>query len=130
MGAITGFDLYGHAQMQSFMAARLVVDSGLNAMGWTLERARAFMRAHTVESPSVIDSELLRYSTDIPAQALAYELGHIAINKLRQDAQQRLGTTFDVRSFHDALLVNGGYPLPVLADQIDHWVVASSNHRP
>ncbi len=129
MGAITGFDLYGHAQMQSFMAARLVVDSGLNALGWTLERARAFMRTHTVESPGVIDSELLRYSTDIPAQALAYELGHIAINQLRQDAQRRLGTAFDVRGFHDALLANGGYPLPVLADQINHWV-ASSTHLP
>jgi len=130
MGAITGFDLYGHAQMQSFMAARLVVDTGLNALGWTLEQARAFMHANTVESPGVIDSELLRYSTDIPAQALAYELGHIGIEQLRQGAQRQLGAAFNVRGFHDALLANGGYPLTVLADQIDHWVAAQSGAVP
>jgi len=124
MGAITGFDLYGHAQMQSFMAARLVVDTGLNALGWTLEEARDFMRAQTIESPSVIDSELLRYATDIPAQALAYELGHIGIERIRQGARQRMGAAFDVRGFHDALLVNGGYPLPVLQGQIERWVAA------
>ena len=121
MGAITGFDLYGHAQMQSFMAARLVVDTGLNALGWTLEQARAFLRVHTIESPAVIDSELLRYSADIPAQALAYELGHIGIERLRRDARQRMGDAFDVRGFHDALLINGAYPLPVLAPQVERW---------
>ena len=130
MGAITGFDLYGHAQMQSFMAARLVVDTGLNALGWTLEQARAFMQSRTIESPSVIDSELLRYSTDIPAQALAYELGHIDIERLRQDAHEGLGAAFDVRGFHDALLVNGGYPLPVLHGQIGRWMAAMKDTAP
>jgi uncharacterized protein (DUF885 family) len=125
MGAITGFDLYGHAQMQGFMAARLVVDTGLNALGWTLDQARAFMRAQTIESLSVIDSELLRYATDIPAQALAYELGHVGIERIRQGARQRMGTTFDMRGFHDALLVNGGYPLPVLQGQIERWMATS-----
>lgn len=125
MGVITGFELYGHAQMQSFMAARLVVDTGLNALGWTLEQARAFLREQTIESPSVIDSELLRYATDIPAQALAYEMGHIAIRQWRQDAQQQMGAAFEVRGFHDALLANGGYPLPVLQAQIAHWMATT-----
>jgi uncharacterized protein (DUF885 family) len=82
------------------------------------------MRAQTIESPSVIDSELLRYATDIPAQALAYELGHIGIERIRQGARQRMGAAFDVRGFHDALLANGGYPLPVLQGQIERWVAA------
>jgi uncharacterized protein (DUF885 family) len=125
MGVITGFELYGHAQMQSFMAARLVVDTGLNALGWTLEQARAFLREQTIESPSVIDSELLRYATDIPAQALAYEMGHIAIRQWRQDAQQQMGAAFEVRGFHDALLANGGYPLPVLQAQIARWMATA-----
>ena len=71
---------------------------------------------------TVIDSELLRYATDIPAQALAYELGHIGIELIRQGARQRMGAAFDVRGLHDALLVNGGYPLPVLQGQIERWV--------
>lgn len=122
MGALTGFDLYGHAQMQGLMAARLVVDTGLNALGWTLDQARAFMHTQTVESEGVIESELLRYGADIPAQALAYEMGRIGIARIRQHAQDGLGAAFDVRQFHDALLVNGGYPLPVLAAQIDRWM--------
>jgi len=125
MGAITGFDLYGHAQMQSFMAARLVVDTGLNALGWTLEQARAFLKEQTIESDPVIDSELLRYATDIPAQALAYEMGHIAIHQWRQDARQQMGANFDMRGFHDALLANGGYPLPVLQAQVARWMATS-----
>lgn len=123
MGALSGFDRYGHLQMQAFLAARLVVDTGLNAMGWTLEQARHFMRDHTIESGGTIDSELLRYSTDIPAQALAYELGHRGIERLRHQARDALGSAFDVRQFHDTLLVHGGYPLPVLQQQVERWTI-------
>lgn len=129
MGVLSGFDLYGHAQMQSFLAARLVVDTGLNALGWTLEQAREFLCVHTIESPAVIDSELLRYGADIPAQALAYELGRIGIEGLRRDARQRMGDAFDIRGFHDAMLMHGAYPLPVLAAQVDRWAAAQGGAR-
>jgi uncharacterized protein (DUF885 family) len=119
MGLLTGYDLYGHAVMQSWLAARLVVDTGLNAMRWSLDRAAAYLRQHTLESQAVIDTELLRYSTDIPAQALAYDLGRQQITGLRQTMQQRWGAAFDVRTFHDALLEVAGFPFDVIRQRFD-----------
>lgn len=126
MGAMVDFDLYGHAVMQGFIAARLVVDTGLNALGWTLDEAHAFLREHSAESETTIASEVIRYATDIPGQALAYGLGHRAIVELRECAEAALGGGFDVRRFHDRLLGQGGYPLPVLAALIDDWIAEES----
>ena len=122
MGAVQDHSLYGHCVMQSWIAARLVVDTGLNALGWSLERARTFMREHTMETPAVIDAELLRYATDIPAQALAYGLGKRAIQAERERARASCGSAFDIRAFHDAALEVGGLPLPVLAGRIDELI--------
>lgn len=122
MGAMTPFDLYGHLLMQGFVAARLVVDTGLNALGWSLEQAEAFLTSHTIESPDTIRREVLRYATDIPGQALAYGLGARAILGLRTNAQAALGGVFDVRTFHDELLRRGAYPLGVLEGVVDAWV--------
>lgn len=122
MGAMDAFDLYGHSLMQGFIAARLVVDTGLNAMGWSLEQGREFLREHTIESEATIESEVLRYATDIPGQAVAYGLGGKAIAELRDEAQSALGPAFDVRVFHDRLLAEGGYPLPVIAQGVRDWV--------
>ena len=122
MGAVRGYDLYGHCAMQSWTAARLVVDTGLNALGWSLARARDFMVEHTMETPAVIDAELLRYATDIPAQALAYNLGKRRILGERERARSALGRSFDIRAFHDAALEVGGLPLPVLASRVDDLI--------
>lgn len=122
MGAMDAFDLYGHAVMQGFVAARLVVDTGLNALGWTLDQASDFLRTHTAESDRTIASEVIRYATDIPGQALAYGLGEQAIRAIRGKAEAALGAQFDIRHFHDRLLGQGGYPLPVLATLIDEWI--------
>jgi len=122
MGAMDRFDLYGHAVMQGFIAARLVVDTGLNALGWKLEEASDFLRTHTAESERTIASEVIRYATDIPGQALAYGLGEQAIRAMRNKARVALGPQFDIRHFHDRLLGQGGYPLPVLASLVDDWI--------
>lgn len=125
MGLYEGTNLYGHFASQSFLAARLVVDTGLNVMGWSLAEARAFLREHTIEGEALIDAEVLRYATDIPAQALAYDLGRAAIESARTRAQQILGSRFDLRGFHDAWLEVGGYGLPVIAQRIDDWVASA-----
>ena len=122
MGAMDSLDQYGHAVMQSFIAARMVVDTGLNALGWTLDQASNFLHEHTAESQRTIASEVIRYATDIPGQALAYGLGDKAIRAMRDKAQTALGSQFDIRHFHDRLLGQGGYPLPVLASLIDDWM--------
>lgn len=125
MGAVQGYDLYGHCVMQSWIAARLVVDTGLNALGWSLARARAFMVEHTMETPAVIEAELLRYATDIPAQALAYDLGKRSIQAERERARAALGPDFDIRAFHDAALEVGGLPLAVLGSRVDDLIAGA-----
>ncbi|MBE2267829.1 MAG: DUF885 domain-containing protein, partial [Anaerolinea sp.] len=85
------YDLYGRLIHERFTAQRLVIDTGMNAFGWSLERARAYMKANTLESDEQIGTETLRYSTDLPAQALAYRLGYLKFHELRTLAQNALG---------------------------------------
>jgi uncharacterized protein (DUF885 family) len=121
------YDLYGHLAMQAFLTTRLVVDTGMNYLGMTLEQARAYMKAHTFESEVQIDSETLRYSTDIPAQALGYRLGYEKFWELRHRAEQKLGTRFDIRKFHAAAIGEGAMPLDVLEQHIDKFIAQSSS---
>ncbi len=116
------YDLYGHLAMQSFLAVRLVVDTGMNYFGMPLEEARAFMKAHTFESDVQINSETLRYSTDMPAQALNYRLGYEKIWELRHRAEKELGAKFDIKAFHAATLGEGAMPLNVLEEVVDRYI--------
>ena len=97
-----------------FISVRLVVDTGMNYLGWTLEEGREFMRRHTFQSETEIASESLRYSTDMPGQALAYKSGLEELLRLREIARQMAGEAFDIRDFHDSVLGSGGMPYPVL----------------
>jgi uncharacterized protein (DUF885 family) len=108
--------------MQVFLASRLVLDTGMNYLGMSLQDARAFMKAHTFESQVQIDSETLRYSTDIPAQALGYWLGYEKFWELRRRAEQQLGSRFDIRAFHSAAVGEGAMPLDVLEQHIDRYI--------
>jgi len=108
------YDWYGRLTQERFAAQRLVVDTGLNALGWPLAKARAFMKANTLESDTQIATETLRYSTDIPAQALTYGLGFLKFRSLRQKVEEALGRRFDIRAFHEAVLAPGALPFPVL----------------
>jgi uncharacterized protein (DUF885 family) len=116
------YDWYGRLVHQRFLAQRLVVDTGMNVLGWSLEQGRAYMRETTVESETQIASETLRYSTDLPGQALAYRLGFLKVSGLRAKAQQALGSAFDLRAFHEAVLAPGALPLAVLEPHIDHFI--------
>ncbi len=118
-------ELYGRNVAEMFLATRLVVDTGMNALGWSLEDARAYMRERVIQSQAEIDSETLRYSTSIPAQALAYRLGYEKMWELRRAAEDALGESFDVRDFHDIVLSDGAKPLPVLTAKTERWIAAS-----
>jgi uncharacterized protein (DUF885 family) len=118
------YDRYGRLVHERFIAQRLVVDTGLNLLGWSLERARDYMKMHTLESPAQIASETLRYSTDLPGQALAYGLGCLKFRQLRERAERALGSRFDVRSFHDALLAAGALPMTILDRHIDGFIAS------
>jgi uncharacterized protein (DUF885 family) len=117
----------GRASFEAWRACRLVVDTGMHALGWSRAQAIAFMEANTALTHENVVNEVDRYIA-WPGQALAYKLGEREIRRLRADAQQRLGARFDLRAFHDVLLGGGAVSLPVLDQQIDEWV--KSGGRP
>jgi len=118
------WDAYGRLAHERFMAQRLVVDTGLNLATMTLEQARAFMRANTIESDAQIGPELLRYATDLPGQALTYRTGHLEFIAQRAAAQSRTGEAFDLRAFHEAILSGGALPFPALGRRLERELPA------
>ena len=113
------YDRAGRLAMDLFLTTRLVVDTGMNALGWSRARGMAYMREHTFESETQIASESLRYSTDLPAQALAYKLGSLGIRGLRERMRTKLGDRFDVRQFHQAVLGHGSMPIAILEQHVE-----------
>jgi uncharacterized protein (DUF885 family) len=111
----------GMLAADSIRACRLVVDTGLHALGWTRRQAIDFMAANTPVSVEEVTVEIDRY-IGMPAQALAYKLGQRAILRLRASAQEQLGDRFDFRGFHDAVLTSGAVRLPILAELVGVWV--------
>jgi len=113
----------GMLAADSIRACRLVVDTGLHALGWTRAQAIEFMAANTPVSVEEVTVEVDRY-IGMPGQALAYKLGQREIFRVREAARSRLGDRFDVKAFHDAVLGSGAVRLPVLADLVDAWVAS------
>ena len=122
------YDRAGRLIMDMFLSVRLVVDTGMNDLGWTRGRATAFMKENTLESDTQIATETLRYSCDIPGQALAYKMGSKKLIELREWARSALGPAFDIRRFHDALLGSGSMPLSVLERHIA-WFIDQEKAR-
>ena len=112
---------FGRLSYEMWRAARLVVDTGMHAKGWSRERAMDFMANNTALSLHNVKTEIDRYIT-WPAQALSYKLGELTIKRLRAEAEQQLGDKFDIREFHDAVLENGSVPLKVLEQHINNWI--------
>ncbi len=119
---------FGHLQMQMLRAARLVVDTGIHAFGWSRQRAIDYLLAQTGWDRGFVESEVDRYTSD-PGQALGYMVGQLKIIELRDSAKARLGARFDIRRFHNAVLDQGALPLPVLERQIADWVAAEAARR-
>ncbi|MEA3011181.1 MAG: hypothetical protein QOJ91_2873 [Sphingomonadales bacterium] len=113
----------GQLSYQAWRAARLVVDTGIHSKGWDKAKAVAFMRENTALTDANIDAEVNRYIS-WPGQALGYKIGELRIRALRTKAEKALGTKFDLRRFHDAVLLQGSVPLDVLEAQVDEWIEA------
>ena len=113
----------GRLQSELFRAARLVVDSGLHHKQWTREEAIDYMVGVTGDTRASVTREVERYSV-WPGQACSYKLGMIRINELRTKAETELGDAFDLARFHDAILLDGSMPLPVLEAKINRWIEA------
>ncbi len=122
MGLYAGdLDRIGVLSFDAWRAARLVVDTGMHALGWTRDRAVAFMLEHTALAANNIDNEVDRYIV-MPGQALAYKMGQLELLRLRAAAKARLGDAFDIRDFHDIVLSSGALPLAVLRANVEAWM--------
>jgi uncharacterized protein (DUF885 family) len=119
------YSRYGHLQWQAFRAARLVVDTGIHALGWSRQQAIDFMVEQTGVERSFVESEVDRYTSQ-PGQALAYMIGKLKFDELRDRAKARLGPRFDIRRFHNAVLDHGALPLPLLERMTDAWIAAEA----
>ena len=117
----TPFEEFGRASYEMWRAARLVVDTGLHALGWSRAQAQAFLREHTALSEHEVTTEVDRY-IGWPGQALSYKVGEMTFRALRREAESQLGTRFDLRSFHDHVLAAGCVPLPALRQQVHDWI--------
>ena len=114
---------FGRLTYEMWRACRLVVDTGMHALGWSREKAMAYLAGHTALSLHEVGTETDRYIS-WPGQALAYKMGELKIRELRRMAETELGPRFDIRAFHDAVLASGPVPLPVLEEQIRAHVAA------
>jgi uncharacterized protein (DUF885 family) len=109
---------YGQLASERFRAVRLVVDTGIHQYGWTREQAVEYFRKHAPEESL---AEIDRYIS-WPGQALSYKMGQLTIRELRTKAEQQLGTKFDIRDFHDAVLREGTLPLELLKDVVNESI--------
>lgn len=106
-----------------FRAARLVVDTGIHAMGWTEDEAVTYMNETGRQPIERSRSEVRRYIT-LPGQATGYKIGMLKIIELRKRAEAKLGDRFDIKGFHDLLIASGSQPLSILERRVDEWVAA------
>ena len=114
-------DRLGKLSYDAWRASRLVVDTGIHALGWTRAQAEAYMTEHTALTPVNIANEVDRY-IGWPGQALAYKVGQLEIFKLRHEAEGALGARFDLKAFHAVVLGSGAVTLPVLDELVRAWI--------
>lgn len=115
---------YGRLQNEMWRAVRWVVDTGVHSKKWTREQMIDFFHQHTAMDDQNIETEVDRYIA-WPGQALSYKMGQMKILQLRERAQKELGSKFDIRNFHDAVLDQGPLPLDVLETKINSWIAES-----
>lgn len=117
---------FGTLNDEMLRAMRLVVDTGIHADGWTRDQSIAYMLSHSGMSKTDATAEVERYIA-IPSQATAYKIGALTIQRLRKDAETRLGPKFDIREFHAQVLDSGALPMTILEQKIHRWIAAKKS---
>ena len=117
------YQYFGYLDSQLFRAIRLVVDTGIHSKGWTRDQTIQYILDNSSRGRSNATAETERYIA-IPGQALAYKIGQLKISELRARAEQALGPKFDIREYHEQVLMSGALPLAVLESKIDDWIAA------
>jgi uncharacterized protein (DUF885 family) len=119
------YERFGRYSYEMWRACRLVADTGIHWLGWDIEQARRCFTENSALAPHNIQTELERYIS-WPGQALAYKIGELRFRALRKEAEAALGERFNVRAFHDQLLLSGALPLEVLSNRVKAWIAEQS----
>ena len=122
----TPYEHFGRLSYEMWRACRLVIDTGIHALGWNREQAVAYLANNTSLSLTNVENEINRYIA-WPGQALGYKLGELKIRELRRRSEEALGARFDLRAFHDAVLANGALPLPLLEREVEAFIERSAD---
>ncbi len=125
----TPYEDFGRLTYEMWRACRLVIDTGIHQYGWTREQAMDYLRERAALAEHEITTEVERYIA-WPGQALAYKLGELQIRRHRREAEEKLGSKFDQRRFHDAILAIGSVPLPVLEQRMGQFIAEESGASP
>jgi uncharacterized protein (DUF885 family) len=125
----TPYENFGRLTYEMWRACRLVVDTGIHAMGWTRDQAQDYLAGNTALSLHEVTTEIDRYIS-WPGQALSYKLGEYTIWQLRREAELKLGERFDIRAFHDYVLGLGSVTLEILQDEIRAWIATREKSAP
>lgn len=120
---------FGRLQLELHRAIRLVVDTGIHNKRWTREQAIKYVEENSADAPGGIVKAIERYVV-YPGQATAYMIGRLKISELREKAEKALGDKFDMRGFHDVVLLSGAVPLDVLEERVDAWVASGGTKLP
>ena len=112
------YSKFGQLTYEMWRACRLVVDTGMHALGWSRQQAIDFMLSNTAKTENDVTVEIDRYIA-WPGQALAYKIGELKIRELRKKAEDTLGEQFNIRDFHDVVLGNGSIPLDLLEENVN-----------
>lgn len=123
------YERFGRYSYEMWRACRLVADTGIHWLGWDIEQVRRCFTENSALAPHNIQTELERYIS-WPGQALAYKIGELRFRGLRREAEQALGEEFDVREFHDKLLLSGALPLEVVSQRIHSWIADKAPAKP